>query len=52
MGFIRSTKQASSRPRETVFAAAHNVNSYKRVGLWYLSVATALLLLLASASRA
>ena len=51
MRFITSTKRASSRPRQTAFAT-HNVFPNERIGLWYLLVGIALLLLLASASRA
>lgn len=51
MRFLTSARQAANRPRETAFDT-HNDSPHERIGLWYLLVGIALLLLLASASRA
>jgi hypothetical protein len=51
MRLLTRARQTSSRPQETALLP-HNIGSHERVGLWYLLVGIALLLLLASASRA
>jgi hypothetical protein len=46
-----TAKRAPSRFQVTALTH-HNVSSHERIGLWYLLMGIALLLLLASASRA
>jgi hypothetical protein len=51
MRLLTRARQASSHPLKTALLP-HNVGSHERIGFWYLLLGIALLLLLASASRA
>jgi len=51
MRLLTRARQVSSRPPETALLP-YTVVPHERIGLWYLLVGIALLLFLASASRA